>query len=341
MLSEIEKTYDLKDKEIFAVGIWNGVTITEKDLEEIEKNYYILKDQLKPPLKLGHRINLNQKTKDGEPALGWVTSVKKVGQKLIASFRKLPEIVYKAIQKGGYRTVSSEVFKNYTNNGKSYGKVLAGVALVGADLPAVTTLQDLTNYYTENNIDIIEYTIEKENTMEIAELQKQHDEELSLAKAAKEQAIDAFQKIEAENKKLSDKLALQEYVQKVDTFKAFCECNVKDGKLTPAARDKLFNILDKKEFTAESSEIYFTTDDVKEIIGTAPQLLPSGENGTGTGNQPTAQYTDAGAEVARLTKEHMDEFKVDYDTALNTVLTNNIELADDYINEVTVDKEAE
>ena len=336
-----DKTYDIENKEIFAVGIWNGVTITEKDLEEIEKNYYALKEQLHPPLKLGHRENLNKKNKDGEPALGWISNVKKVGQKLKASFTKLPEIVYRAIKKGGYRTVSSELFKNYTNNGKSYGKVLAGVALVGADLPAVTTLEDLADYYTENDIDIIEYTIDEGNIMEIAELQKIHDEELALAKASKEQATANLQRLEAENKRLSDRLALQEYTQKADTFKTFCEDNVKAGKLTPASRDKLVNIIDKKEFTDGNTEILFTVDDVKEIIENSAVILKPGEMGQGTGNKPNAQYTDAGAEVAKLTKEYMNEFKVDYDIALNAILTNNTELANDYINDVTVDEETE
>jgi len=321
-----EKTYEIKDKEIFAVGTWNGYTVTEKDLSEIEHNFYILKD-LHPPLKLGHRDNLNSRNKDGEPALGWISSIKRVGKKLIASFSKVPEIVYNAIQKGGYRTVSSEIFKNYTNSGKSYGKVLAGVALVGADLPAVTTLQDLANYYTDNNIDIIEYTMNEENVMEIADLQKRHDEELALARAAQNQAAINVLKLEAECKRLKDTLVMQEYTQKVDTFKAFCEENVKNRKLTPVSRDKLLNILNKREFTDGTSSIYFTIDDVKEIIENSAQILPVGEQGKGSGNKLKPQYTDASAEVTRLTKEYMDEFKVDYDKALNAVLTNNTELA--------------
>lgn len=335
-----EKTYDIIDKEIFAAGTWNGVPITDGDLTEIEKNFYILKDQLKPPLKLGHRDNLNQQKKDGEPAIGWITSIKKVGSKLVASFKKVPEIVYKAINNGGYRTVSSEIFKNYTTNGKSYGKVLGGVALVGADLPAVTTLQDLANYYTENDMDLIHYAMENEDIMEIADLQKKHDEELQLARAAKTQADTAVLKLEAENKRLLERISMQEYTQKADTFKAFCEDNVKAGKMTPVSRDKLLNILNKKEFTEGTSEIYFTIDDLKEIIENSAQILPEGEQGEGSGNRPKPSYTDPGAEVAKLVKAHMDEFKVDYDNALNAVITNNPELADDYINDVTIRVEA-
>lgn len=333
------KTYNIDDKEIFAIGRWNNVTVTERDLEEIEKNFYILKDQLKPPLKLGHRDNLNAKAKDGEPAIGWVSELKKAGGKLLASFKNVPEIVYKAITGGGYRTVSSEIFKNYTNNGKSYGKVLAGVALVGADLPAVTTLQDLSNYYTDQSIDIIEFTTEEGNIMEIADLQKRHDEELSLARAAQTQADIAVKKLEAENKRLSNMLALQEFTKKLDTFKVFCEEKVKEGKLAPVSRDKMLNLINKKEYTDGNSEIYFSLDDIKEIIENSISALSAGEMGEGSGNGSKMTYTDAGAEVERLTKEYATKNNVDYATALNAVLTSNTQLADEYINDVKIGEE--
>lgn len=132
---------DLVGREIFAVGKWNGMEFTEKDLDEIVENFDRLSEIHKIPLKFGH--NKEQPVTDGQPALGWVSRVFRKGQKLYADFTDMPNAVFNAIKNKLYRTVSVELLFDVDHDGKRYGQILDAVALLGADHPAVNTLADL------------------------------------------------------------------------------------------------------------------------------------------------------------------------------------------------------
>ena len=56
------------DAEIFSVGTWNGDKYTVADLQDMVANFNALKDEIKPPIKLGH--NKEQPMKDGMFSLG-------------------------------------------------------------------------------------------------------------------------------------------------------------------------------------------------------------------------------------------------------------------------------
>ena len=131
------------EAEIFSVGTWNGDTFTQADLEEIAANFEELKDLIKPPLKLGHDEQQVLDQEDGQPALGWVKSLRVAGDKLLAVFADVPAVVMEAIKAGRYRRISSEIFFNVRHGKKKHGKALKAVALLGADLPAVNNLEDL------------------------------------------------------------------------------------------------------------------------------------------------------------------------------------------------------
>src|SRR5690606_25974082 len=98
---------ELRDREIFAVGKWNGLEFTEADLDDIVANFDRLKDIHKVPLKFGH--NDEQPITDGQPAIGWVSRVYRKGKKLLADFSDVPSVVVEAIKKKLYRTVSVEL----------------------------------------------------------------------------------------------------------------------------------------------------------------------------------------------------------------------------------------
>lgn len=133
--------HDLKGREIFAVGVWNDIEFSEEDLDDIVSNFEKLKDKHKVPLKFGH--NDEQKITDGQPAIGWVEKVYKVGEKLFADFTHMPRTVYEAIKNKLYRTVSIELLFNTDADGAKFNHVLDAVALLGADHPAVNSLADL------------------------------------------------------------------------------------------------------------------------------------------------------------------------------------------------------
>ena len=160
-MSKKEKleTVDIEDVEILAPGTWHsstGVTTFEdKDLDEIVTSFEEIKGNkeinYEPPVKLGHSANQKLLQEDGYPAAGWVSSLKKVGNKLLASFVGVPKKIAELIEAGAYKKVSSEIYTAYEIAGKKYGKALKAVSLLGADIPAVKTLNDIVAQYSDEN----------------------------------------------------------------------------------------------------------------------------------------------------------------------------------------------
>lgn len=130
--------------EIFAVGKWNGLEFTLADLNGIVSAFNKLGDNHKVPLKFGH--NKQQSMTDGQPSIGWVKSLTVEGGKIIADVTDIPDVVMAAIDKKLYRNVSVELDIDVKYKDQHFPIVLSGIALLGADLPAVNTLKDLTHY---------------------------------------------------------------------------------------------------------------------------------------------------------------------------------------------------
>jgi len=150
------ETIDLADVEILAVGTWQGANgearITDKDLEEIVSSFTVLTGNkelnYEPPVKLGHTEKQKLLQEDGLPAAGWIKSVKKVGQKLLADLKGVPKKIGELMEAGAYKKRSAEFYRNYEIGGKKYPVVLKALALLGADIPAVKTISDIKALYT-------------------------------------------------------------------------------------------------------------------------------------------------------------------------------------------------
>ncbi len=142
------KTHEF-DTEIFSVGKFNGDNYTQADIEDMVTNFNALASTIKPPLKFGHNEKSKANQHDGQPALGWVKALKVVGSKIVATFTQVPKIVHDAIKAGLYKRVSSEIYWDYEHAGKTFKRVLAGVALLGADIPAVSDLADLEAFLSQ------------------------------------------------------------------------------------------------------------------------------------------------------------------------------------------------
>jgi FtsZ-binding cell division protein ZapB len=135
---------DIYNYPIFEVGTWNGMKFTVADLDDIENNFRELASVQKVPLKFGH--NDEQPLTDGQPALGWVQNLRRVGNQLLADFSDVPQLVKDLIRKNMYRSVSVELLLGLERGKKIYKHVLDAVALLGVDKPAVETLPDLSAY---------------------------------------------------------------------------------------------------------------------------------------------------------------------------------------------------
>ena len=155
-----KNVYDIDDVEIFSVGKWNGDEYTEQDLDDIVKAFNEIGGQIKPFLKLGHDNKQKLIQEDGLPSAGWITKLKRKGNKLVATFSNIPKKIKELIDKKAYGRISSEIYWNVKINNKNYRRALKAVALLGANTPAVNSLDDWVDLYTEDekkNYEKVEY----------------------------------------------------------------------------------------------------------------------------------------------------------------------------------------
>jgi len=252
--------------EIFAIGKWNGLKFTAESLKKIADNFKKLKNVHKVPLKFGH--NQKQPLTDGQPAIGWLENVwfDDATGKLMALATDVPEIVFNAIKKKLYRKVSVELDRNVKYKDKQLGDVLSGVALLGADIPAVNTIADLTAYMSKPNADYVfgehvaftaietEETIMPKELEDLLEQQKimlsRLDKQQSDLEVLKDENIKLKAEKEtfaAEKKAREEKEAEQKIVFARKQVTDILEAAVKAEAITPAEREhftKLLNVDD-------------------------------------------------------------------------------------------------
>jgi uncharacterized protein (UPF0335 family) len=144
-------TFDLNNVEIFKVGEWNGETYTIKDLDEIVKAHNEIGDQIKPFVKLGHDEDQKLLQEDGYPSAGWLTNVRQENGVLFTDIKSMPKKIYELVKNKAFGRFSSEIYWNLKMGGKKYPRALKAVALLGANTPAVKTIDDFINLYEDSN----------------------------------------------------------------------------------------------------------------------------------------------------------------------------------------------
>ena len=162
-------TANLKGLEIFAAGKWNGKEFSIKDLDTIVNNFNVLKDRLKPFLKLGHDDKQKLLQRDGFNAAGWITNVYRIGKKLLADITDMPKKVFELIQKKAFRKISSEIFSGFKDEDKEFGLVLKGAAILGTDIPAVRSLDDILSLYNSEKSGAEVYCFDLDDNQKITE----------------------------------------------------------------------------------------------------------------------------------------------------------------------------
>jgi hypothetical protein len=145
-VSEV-KFFDIKAIDVFDVGTWNGKEWTDEDLDEMVANFNELSVLgYDFPGKLGHG---EQELLDREdlPAAAYIKRLYRKGSKLVADFTRVPEKVKTLLELKAYRTVSAEIYDKVQLFGKTYENVVAAIAFLGGDIPAVGTLDDAIALY--------------------------------------------------------------------------------------------------------------------------------------------------------------------------------------------------
>ena len=332
------------EAEIFSTGTWNDETFTVQDLEEIAGNFQRLKSHLKPPLKFGHDDNqtlLGQA--DGDPALGWVEQLRVNGNRLLATFVGVPAVVYEAIKSQRYRRVSAEIYFNLRRNGKDLGKALKAVALLGADLPAVTNLEDLTAFLTDwphrglqvgdsrvytsllSGNGITPFSEEQEHMKE-QEQMEQLESELSELRTYKTEQ-------EVRNEAGAARRREQAFLTAKAQATAFCAEQRNAGRLPPALMDSLVkNFEGQSQAFSEGAELKVRFGWVREFIAATAPVLPKGEQAYAAVEHHAGQpEPDNPSDVlASLASAKMVEMNLTYGQAAEYVLKTNPALAEAY-----------
>ncbi|HUV84407.1 MAG TPA: hypothetical protein VMV86_01795 [Methanosarcinales archaeon] len=262
---EEKSTYDMKDVEIFSVGTWNGDSYTEKDLDDMVNSFEEIGKDIKPYVKLGHNKKQKMLQVDGMPAAGWIVNLKRKGEKLLADFSGIPKKIKELIEKKAYGRFSSEIYWNLNLNNKKHRRVLRAVALLGADTPAVSNLNDFINLYIEDKNDYQEikeyHIIEEKMTSEEQEKMydlnsKVHTHEVKL----KEYELELKSKDE-EIAKLKEEKEQAAIEQKRSEIKYYIDKKFDEGCVLPAHIEK-YTKLAENDF-----------ESVKEILDSTPTLV--------------------------------------------------------------------
>lgn len=130
-------TKTIRDVEIMAVGRWNEREFDRTDLDDMCEAFAQLGLADRLPIKLGHGAP------DTEPAQGWISEMRREGDKVLATLAQVPVELVDDIREGRWRHVSIELLCDVVANGKEYPLVPSGLAILGSARPAVDVLKPL------------------------------------------------------------------------------------------------------------------------------------------------------------------------------------------------------
>ena len=141
------KLGSIPEMEIFREGTHNGDEYTADDLDEMVKNFYALKDELRPKLKMTHvgeeeeQTSLAGLASYGDMMDVWAKNDSDGKRRLYARFESVPDEVIQWIKDRRFPERSIEIYPTFklgTKDSPVYKNVLKAVALLGAQMPAVT-----------------------------------------------------------------------------------------------------------------------------------------------------------------------------------------------------------
>jgi hypothetical protein len=241
----------LSGVEIFAAGTWNGDAYTVEDLDAMVEAFKVV--PIKAPVKLGHTEAQRWfGQEDGAPALGWIQNLRRVGTKLLCDMVNVPNILVSLIRNGNYKTKSAEIYWNYKNpadpKGKVWPRVLKAVSLLGADLPAVSSLEELQKVLMSDGSYAISYGEAQGETRIYSYYERsggnmderQYQEKIDMLSAQLNAANDRADRMEARAVKAEATLATRDEDFAVKQFREVTLVALKQaGKVLPSEEESL------------------------------------------------------------------------------------------------------
>jgi len=248
-----------KDEKLLKVGKWNDSEFTLEDLHGMADTYN--KVDYEPPLKRSH-VQLS------ENALGYASGLYVSGDYLIAKEFKYPVSVYEnEIESKTLRYKSSEVYKNYEQDGIVYPYMLKAVALLGISTPAVVGLQELNTemFSSDSNPHVSYYVFDSETDSILTKKGNRKEEEMAdVIKNESGVSAEQFSALEARLKAQMD--AFDAYKATADAAKELAE-------------EKAANATAKvEEFAAKVSEMQSKVDNANAIIANLNEEGRKSEN---------------------------------------------------------------
>ena len=304
--------FELKGVEIFRTGRWKGKDFAISDLDKMVDSFGTGpgKAGSRPPVKLGH---LN---KSGDPAFGWVGSIRREGSRLIADLIDLPKEAFDAIHDRRFDAVSAEIAFDMEVNGRIIPVVLLGIALLGSELPAVAGLKPLRDVAADlRDIPCGEravFTIPKEDKVSIKDILDQHPDKIIRLMADLEQA----QKDGGEGRAVAYALDLA-------------------GKRVELAEARA----EKAEAARETSEKLFAMQaDITDLNNRIEASHRKREPGKLPGDVSGMSSFEAGQEVASRIEKHLKKHaKATYSDGYKAILSADPELAAAYLGQETLE----
>lgn len=144
--------------DIFRAGKWTDSsgkvnTWTVEQLQKMVANFATLSNQIKPFLKMRHLSKGDENKITGGASLGWIKNLRMVGDRVIGDISDVPAKLAALIRARRFTRVSAEIFPKFKDSaGKAVGPVLSAVGLLGAQHPAVTTLDDITALHEGDSV---------------------------------------------------------------------------------------------------------------------------------------------------------------------------------------------
>lgn len=127
----VPKDSDAIEMEVFRTGDYGAKGVwAESDLDQLAKDYS--PSLLEAPLTFDHA--------QSGPAFGWVKSLQRVGDRLVAHIAHVPEAVREVLRSGAYKKRSVEILRRFSVTGRPY---LRAISLLGAASPAVPGLREI------------------------------------------------------------------------------------------------------------------------------------------------------------------------------------------------------
>lgn len=321
----------IKDREIFSVGTWRGsatVEATKDYIAAMVQSYIELNSKVPGfaiPIKLGHNKRV------GEPAFGYAENVRMSadGGTVLADFMDMPPEIVDAITKKQYNAVSVEIYPKVEYAGKTYPNVLSGVALLGAEWPAVKGLKPLSMSSAEE----VSITLSKEDDMPNF-TQEQHDTLVAAEVAKATLAADAKTTTEKERADRAE-AALASFSDEAEKkeIAALIEAAEKAGKIVPANKPSVVAMAEAIRVSVEPSKRKEALAHFKEFVEKMPTKVSFAESGKDTQHREgdgERASTKADLAAKALIKDGKAK---DYRSALDLAFANDPELKTAYAEE--------